>query len=80
MNIHIHTDVSSIAIGALLGQEEGTRLPYAIYYISKKLIGAVLNYTTTKKEFLVVVYSINKFHHYITSFKVFIHIDHSTIQ
>ena len=34
----------------------------------------------TKKEFLVVVYSINKIWHYITSYKVLIHIDYSIIQ
>ena len=28
---------------------------------------------------MVVVYSINKFRHYITSYEVFIHTDHSTI-
>ena len=37
------------------------------------------NYTVTKKEFLVVAYSINKFRHYITSYETFIHTDHSSI-
>lgn len=32
-----------------------------------------------KKEFLVVVYSMNKFHHYITGYLIFLYIDHSTI-
>ena len=39
-----------------------------------------LNYTVTEKEFLVVVYSINKFCHYITGYKVFVHTDHSAIR
>ena len=29
---------------------------------------------------MAVVYSINKFHHYITGYEVFVHIDHSTIR
>ena len=39
-----------------------------------------LNYTVTENEFFVVVYSINKFHHYIMGYEVFVHIDHSTIR
>ena len=38
-----------------------------------------LNYTVTEKELLAVVYSINKFRHYITGYEFFVHTDHSTI-
>ena len=34
----------------------------------------------TEKEFLVVVYDINKFQHYITSYSTFVHTDHSFIK
>ena len=57
---HISSDASDIAIGAVLGQQDG-QVPYAIYYISKNLALAELNYTVTEKEFLAIVYSINKF-------------------
>ena len=40
---------------------------------------AELYYTITEKEFLAVVYSINKFHHYITGYEFFVHTDHSAI-
>jgi len=33
-----------------------------------------------KKEFLAIVYSINKFQHYITGYPTFVHTDYSTIQ
>ena len=62
---HISTDASDMAIGGVLGQKEG-QASYAIYFISKNLTPAELNYTVTKNEFLVVVYSINKFRDYIT--------------
>jgi hypothetical protein len=39
-----------------------------------------LNYTVTEKELLVVVHAINKIHHYITSYEVFVHTDHSSIR
>lgn len=39
-----------------------------------------LNYTVTKKEFLAIIFSINKFRHYITGYEFFVHIDHSAIR
>ena len=75
---HISTDASDMAIGEVLGQKEG-QAPYSIYFISKILNLAELNYTVTEKEFLAVVYSINKFHHYITGYEIFVHTDHSAI-
>lgn len=51
-----------------------------IYYINKNLTQAELNYTVTEKEFLVVVYSISKFHHSIIGYSVFLYNDHSVIR
>jgi len=53
---------------------------YAIYYINKNLTAAELNYTVIEKEFLDVIYAINKFRHYIIAYQVFMYIDHSTIR
>eukprot|EP00253_Pinus_taeda_P028150 PITA_28150 len=75
---HISTDASDIALGAVLGQKY--LVPYAIYYTSKNLTPTELNYTVTEKEFLAVVYAINKFRHYITNYETFIHTDHSVIR
>ena len=57
---HISSDASNTAIGAVLGQEEN-HLPYTIYFISKNMTPAELNYIVTEKEFLAVIYAINKF-------------------
>ena len=76
---HISTDASDTAIGGVLNQKEGQET-YAIYFISKNMTTAELNYTVTEKEFLAVVYSINKFHHCITGYEVFLHTYHSTIR
>jgi len=76
---HIHTDASNKAIGAALGKID-EKLPYAIYFISKNLSKAELNYTTTEKELLAVVHSLNKFRHYITGYQTFVHTDHSAIK
>jgi hypothetical protein len=76
---HISSDASDTAIGAVLGQEED-HLPYAIYFISKNMSPAELNYTVIEKEFLAVIYAINKFRHYITGYSTFVHTDHSAIK
>ena len=47
---HISTDASVTAIGGVLGQKEG-QAPYSIYFISKNLTLAELNYIVTEKKF-----------------------------
>ena len=76
---HIHTDTSNKAIGVSLGKIDD-KLPYAIYFVSKNLLKAKLNYTVTEKELLAIVHSLNKFRHYITSYQTFIHTDHAAIR
>jgi hypothetical protein len=41
---------------------------------------AKLNYTVTEREFLAVIYAINKFRHYVTGYPTFIHTDHTAIK
>ena len=57
---HIFTDASDTAVGASLGQKEES-CHYAIYFISKNLTPAELNYTVTEKEMLAVIHAVNKF-------------------
>ena len=76
---HISYDALDTAIGAVLGQQEGHN-PDAIYYVSKNLVLAKLNYTVIEKEFLAIFYAINIFRHYMTRYYTFVHGDHSTIR
>jgi hypothetical protein len=76
---HISTNSFDITIGGVLGQKEDQQ-SCAIYFVSKNLSPAKLNYTVTKKELLGVVHAINKFCHYITGYKLFVHTDHSAIR
>ena len=76
----ISSDASDTAIiGAVLGQEEDKK-PYKIYYISKNLSPAKLNYIVTEKEFLAVIHAVNKFRHYITGYPVILYTDHFAIK
>ena len=57
-------DASDLAVGAVFGQRAEGKL-YVVYYASKTLNEAKRNYTTTEKEFLAVVYALDKFCAYL---------------
>ena len=72
-------DPSDHSIGAVLGQRKRKIFHY-IYYASKTLANAQLNYTTTKKELLVVIFAFDKFRAYLVDIKVTVYTDHSAIK
>ena len=74
----IMCDASDYAVGAVLGQTKDKK-HHAITYASKTLIGAQLNYATTKKELLAVVFAIDKFRSYLVGTKVVIYTDHAAL-
>nr|XP_016485114.1 PREDICTED: uncharacterized protein LOC107805564 [Nicotiana tabacum] len=49
-------DASDYAVGAVLGQQKD-KVMHLIYYVSRTLSGAQLNYTLTEKEMLAVVFT-----------------------
>jgi hypothetical protein len=75
----IMCDASDFAVGAVLGQCVG-KLPYVIYYASKTLMDAQVNYTTTEKELLAVVFALDKFRSYLLGSKVIINSDHAALR
>ena len=72
-------DASDYAVGAVLGQKKDGKL-HAIYYASKTLDQAQVNYATTEKELLAVVYAMDKFRSYLIGSKVIVHTDHSALK
>ena len=75
----IMCDASDYAIGAVLGQREDKKA-FVIYYASKTLDSAQTNYTTTEKEFLAVVFALEKFRSYIVGSPVTIFTDHAALK
>ena len=53
---------------------------FVIYYASKTLDFAQANYTTTEKEFLAVVFALEKFRSYIVGSPVTIFTDHAALK
>ena len=72
-------DASDCVVGAVLGQRRDNK-PVVIYYASKTLIDAQLNYTNTEKELLSIVFALEKFHSYLLGSKVIVFSDHSTLK
>ena len=75
----IMCNASDYAVGAVLGQTKDKK-HHAIAYASKTLTGPRLNYATTEKELLVVVFDIDKFRSYLVGAKVIVYTDHAALK
>ena len=53
---------------------------FSIYYASKTLIDAQINYTTTEKELLDVLFAFDKFRSYLVGAKVIVYTDQAAIK
>ena len=72
-------DASDYAVGDVLGQRKKGKV-HAIYYASRTLNEAQINYTTTEKEMLAVIFAFEKFRSYILNSKVIVYTDHAAIR
>jgi hypothetical protein len=75
----IMCDASDYAVGPVLGQHVD-KLPHAIYYASRTLNDAQLNYSTTKKELLAIVFALDKFKSYLLGSKIIIYSNHAALK
>ncbi|XP_073030622.1 uncharacterized protein [Primulina eburnea] len=72
-------DASDTALGAVLGKKRDKCI-HVIYYASMTLSAAQLNYATTEKELLAVVFALDKFRSYLIGSEVVVHTDHSALK
>ncbi|KAG9458144.1 hypothetical protein H6P81_002652 [Aristolochia fimbriata] len=72
-------DASDFALGAALGQRK-QKVFHIISYASHTLTGPQLNYTTTEKELMVVVFAFKKFRSYLIGSKVIVWTDHAALR
>jgi hypothetical protein len=77
---HVHVDAYSIALGVVLAQPGIGDIDHPLAFASRKLSTTDINYTTTEREGLSMVYALHKFFHYLLGghFKMFI--DHSMLK
>ncbi|CAN6552289.1 unnamed protein product [Malus baccata var. baccata] len=79
ISFELMCDASDYALGAVLGQRKDKQ-PHVIYYASRTLNDAQLNYSTTEKELLAVVFALDKFRSYLLGTKVIIYTDHAALK
>ena len=72
-------NASDYAIRAVLGQKRD-RIFQVIHYASRTLNDAQLNYATTEKKLLAIVFAFDKFRPNLIGNKVIVHTNHSAIK
>ena len=72
-------DTSNYTIRAMMGERKEGK-PFVVYYISKTLNNAQMNYSTTKKELLAVVFALDKFRAHLVRSLIIIFTDYSTLK
>ncbi|XP_075473288.1 uncharacterized protein LOC142504288 [Primulina tabacum] len=72
-------DASDTTLGAVLGKKR-EKCIHVIYSASMTLSAAQLNYATTEKDLLAVVFALDKFRSYLKGSKVVVHTDHSVLK
>ena len=75
----IMCDASKNEIRAILGQRINGN-PIVTYYASKTLGGAQVNYSTTEKELLAIVFALEKFRPYVLGSKITIFSNHAALK
>lgn len=74
----IHTDASAYAIGSMLTQNHNG-IEHPIAYCSRTLNKNEINYSTTERELLAIIYSLEQFRGYVEGQKCKIVTDHASL-
>jgi hypothetical protein len=76
MEFHIHCDASNLAIDIVLAQNIHGKVDSPIYYATRLLNSTEKNYSTTKKEALAMVYSVQIICHYLLANHFVFYVDY----
>ena len=72
-------DASDYDVRAILGQTKKKK-PHVIYYASRTLNSAQMNYITTEKELLAVVFALDKFRSYLIGTFIVVFTNHAALR
>ena len=80
IKFHIHIDASGLAIGVILTQPGDNGMDYPIVYSNKKLNKEELNYSTIEREALGMVFTLQKYQHYLLANPFIFYTDHEALK
>ena len=72
-------DASDYVISAILRQKKENK-PFVTYYTSRTFNSAQINYTTTEKELLTVIFALDKFRSYLIGSSTIVYSDHAAVR
>jgi len=79
LSFEIICDVSDYVIGVILEQRKDKK-SYVIYYTGKTLNSSQMNYSTTKKKLLAVVFSCEDFRSYLVGSSIIVFSDYAPLK
>ncbi len=79
VEFHVHSYASLLVMGVILFQNVTHKNDQLVVYTSRFLNRAKHNYSTTKREALVMVYTLHKFKHYLLDNKIVFYVDHMAL-
>lgn len=79
LNSELMCNASDYDIGVVLGKRKNKKI-HVIHYASKVLNDAQLNFVTTEKELLTIVYALEKFRSYLICSKIIGYTHHAAIK
>ena len=75
----IHPDASNYAIGTVVLQRDDENRERVIAYASRRLSGPESRYTTTEREALAIIFTCEKFRHFLLGRRVVVYTDHHSL-
>jgi transposase InsO family protein len=75
---HVATDASKTGIGGVIYYIKNDTVHY-VTMASRKLSTSEMNYSTTKRELLAIVYMLTKYHKWLFGIKFTLHTDHKSL-
>jgi len=79
-DFEVYVDASNVAIGSVLSQKDEKRHDRPIYFSSCQLAVVENNYPVTEREALGMIFSVQKFRHYLLGYKFTFHVDHHVLK
>jgi hypothetical protein len=77
---YVHVDAYSISLGVVLAQPGAGDIDHPLAFASAKLSTAEVNYTTTEREGLAMVYALQNFRRYLLGGHFNMFTDHSALK